>query len=120
MSTRRAPADFSQLDKSSESMWSREAARYAVIFGLLLEAEGSRVGIEEAGQREAHEGLPVRTVYLRGPVAVPAVSSETGFAWRGEAERFGRAHGQVAVLVGRTGGPAELLLCGNEAPPSAP
>ncbi|WP_244224281.1 hypothetical protein [Corallococcus sicarius] len=107
MSTRRAPADFSQLDKSSESMWSREA-------------EGSRVGIEEAGQREAHEGLPVRTVYLRGPVAVPAVSSETGFAWRGEAERFGRAHGQVAVLVGRTGGPAELLLCGNEAPPSAP
>ncbi|WXH31692.1 hypothetical protein WA016_05668 [Myxococcus stipitatus] len=33
-----------------------------------------------------------------------------------EAERFG----QVAVLVGRTGGPAELLLCGNEALPSAP
>ncbi|NBD09376.1 MULTISPECIES: DUF3293 domain-containing protein [Corallococcus] len=39
---------------------------------------------------------------------------------RAEAERFGRAHGQVAVLADRTGGPAELLLCGNEAPPSAP
>ncbi|AKQ68240.1 hypothetical protein A176_005152 [Myxococcus hansupus] len=36
------------------------------------------------------------------------------------AERFGRAHGQVAVLMGRTGCPAESLLCGNEAPPSAP
>ncbi|WP_187323591.1 hypothetical protein [Stigmatella aurantiaca] len=34
--------------------WAREAARYGVIFGLLLEAEGSRLGIEEAGQREAH------------------------------------------------------------------
>ncbi|QSQ22983.1 DUF3293 domain-containing protein [Pyxidicoccus parkwayensis] len=30
---------------------------------------------------------------------------------REEAERLGRAHGQVAVLVGRVGGPAELLFC---------
>ncbi|RKI05681.1 hypothetical protein D7Y15_32755 [Corallococcus sp. AB030] len=72
--------------------WAREAARYAVIFGLLLEAEGSRLGIEEAGQREAHEGLPVRTVYLRGPVAVPPVSSETGFAWSGAMERQARGY----------------------------
>ncbi|MBZ4416319.1 DUF3293 domain-containing protein [Myxococcus sp. RHSTA-1-4] len=30
---------------------------------------------------------------------------------RAEAERFGRAYGQVAVLVGRAGAPAELLFC---------
>jgi hypothetical protein len=30
---------------------------------------------------------------------------------RAEAERFGCAYGQVAVLVGRAGAPAELLLC---------
>ncbi|MCP3104230.1 hypothetical protein LZ198_35740 [Myxococcus sp. K15C18031901] len=69
--------------------WAREAARYAVIFGLLLEAEGSRLGIEEAGQREAQEGLPVRTVYLRGPVAVPAISPEAGL---GAVERQARGY----------------------------
>ncbi|NBC41407.1 hypothetical protein [Corallococcus exiguus] len=72
--------------------WAREAARYAVVFGLLLEAEGSRLGIEEAPRGEAHEGLPVRTVCLRGPVDVPAVASETGFAWRGAVERQARGY----------------------------
>ncbi|NMO13430.1 DUF3293 domain-containing protein [Pyxidicoccus fallax] len=33
---------------------------------------------------------------------------------RAEAERFGRAYGQVAVLVGRVGGLAELLFCDGE------
>ncbi|WP_164002205.1 DUF3293 domain-containing protein [Pyxidicoccus caerfyrddinensis] len=32
---------------------------------------------------------------------------------RAEAERLGRIHGQVAVLVGRVGTPAELLFCGD-------
>ncbi|WP_316568017.1 DUF3293 domain-containing protein [Myxococcus sp. MxC21-1] len=38
---------------------------------------------------------------------------------REEAGRFGRAYGQVAVLVGRTGGRAELLFC-EEARAPAP
>ncbi|RKH47918.1 hypothetical protein [Corallococcus sicarius] len=72
--------------------WAREAARYAVIFGLLLEAEGTRLGIEEARRGEAHEGLPVRTVCLRGPVAVPAMSSAAGLRWLGTVERQARGY----------------------------
>lgn len=44
------------------------------------------------GQREAQEGLPVRTVYLSGPVAVPAVSPEAGSGWRGEVARQARGY----------------------------
>lgn len=70
----------------------RGRPRYAVIFGLLLEAEGSRLGIEEASQREAHEDLPARTVYLRGPVAVPAASPKAGVGGRGTMERQARGY----------------------------
>lgn len=35
---------------------------------------------------------------------------------RAEAERFGCAYGQVAVLVGRAGAPAQLLFCEGTLP----
>lgn len=90
---------------------------------------GSRPRGKEENQRE-QERLTSQLV-AGGWVVAPAIGEAEDCSWseqslfipglpRAEAERFGRAHGQVAVLVGRTGGPAELLLCGNEAPPSAP
>ncbi|WP_176416594.1 hypothetical protein [Myxococcus sp. AM010] len=72
--------------------WAREAARYAVIFGLLLEAEGSPLRIEEARRRDAHLNLPARAVYLLGPVPVPARSPEAGLGWRGAVERQARGY----------------------------
>ncbi|WP_223644432.1 hypothetical protein [Corallococcus sp. EGB] len=54
--------------------WAREAARYAVVFGLLAEAEGTPLRIGEGRQRDARAGLPVRNVYLDGAVAPPLES----------------------------------------------
>lgn len=58
-------------DMPAHAAWVREAARYAVVFGLLAEAEGTPLRIEDARQRDTRGGLPVRNVYLDGAVAAP-------------------------------------------------
>ncbi|MBZ4396052.1 DUF3293 domain-containing protein [Myxococcus sp. MISCRS1] len=90
---------------------------------------GSRPRGRDENQR-AQERL-ISQLVAGGFVIAPAIGEAEDGSWseqslfvpglpRSEAERFGRAHGQVAILVGRTGGPAELLLCGCEAPPPVP
>jgi hypothetical protein len=49
-------------------------------------------------------GVAVDENWSEDSLFVPGLS-------RAEAERLGRAYGQVAVLVGRVGAPAELLFC---------
>ncbi|MCY1023978.1 hypothetical protein [Pyxidicoccus sp. MSG2] len=61
-------------DMSTHEAWAREAARFAVVLGLLLDAEGAPLRVEEERQRDtarrvkkgggAAEGLHVRHVYL--------------------------------------------------------
>ncbi|MCE9673197.1 DUF3293 domain-containing protein [Myxococcus stipitatus] len=84
---------------------------------------GSRPQGKDENQR-AQERLVAQLV-AGGWVPAPAIGEAEDGSWseqslfvpglpRGDAERFGRAFGQVAVLVGRTGAPAELLLCGGD------
>ncbi|WP_426754913.1 DUF3293 domain-containing protein [Myxococcus sp. Y35] len=79
--------------------------------------------------RRAQERL-VAQLIAGGWVVAPALGEADDGSWceqslfvpglpREEAGRFGRAYGQVAVLVGRTGGRAELLFC-EEAHAPAP
>ncbi|MFP2932361.1 DUF3293 domain-containing protein [Pyxidicoccus sp. 3LG] len=81
---------------------------------------GSRPRGEEENRR-AQEQL-VSQLVAGGWVVASAIGEAEDGSWseqslfvpglpRAEAERFGRAYGQVAVLVGRAGTPAELLLC---------
>ncbi len=79
--------------------------------------------------RRAQERLEAQLL-AGGWRVVPALGEADDGSWceqslfvpglpREEAGRFGRAYGQVAVLVGRTGGRAELLFC-EEAPSVTP
>jgi hypothetical protein len=81
---------------------------------------GSRQRGEDENRR-AQERL-VSQLVAGGWVVAAAIGEAEDGSWseqslfvpglpRAEAERFGCAYGQVAVLVGRTGAPAELLLC---------
>ncbi|WP_342376358.1 DUF3293 domain-containing protein [Myxococcus stipitatus] len=87
---------------------------------------GSRPRSKEENQR-AQERL-VSQLIAGGWGVAPAIGEAEDGSWseqslfvpglpRADAERFGRAHGQVAVLVGRVGGPAELLFCQYDAAP---
>jgi hypothetical protein len=86
---------------------------------------GSRPRGEEENRR-AQERLVSQLVAGGWGVASAIGEAEDG-SWseqslyvpglpRAEAERFGRAYGQVAVLVGRAGAPAELLFCEDARP----
>lgn len=81
---------------------------------------GSRPCPPEENERAQRQLLA--TLAAAGLKAVDAVGVAEDGSWyedslfvpglpREEAERLGRAHGQVAVLVGRVGAPAELLFC---------
>ncbi|NNC18615.1 hypothetical protein HJC22_23155 [Corallococcus exiguus] len=96
--------------------WAREAARSVVIFGLLLEAEGSPLRIEEARRCDAHEDMPARTVYLRGSVPVPLVSPETGIAWRGMVERHATRAGTSNACATGPGCPSPAGSTSRSAP----
>lgn len=85
---------------------------------------GSRLRSKEENQR-AQERL-VSQLHAGGWGVAPAIGEAEDGSWseqslfipglpRADAERFGRAHGQVAVLVGRVGAPAELLFCHHDA-----
>ncbi|SDD77679.1 DUF3293 domain-containing protein [Myxococcus virescens] len=89
---------------------------------------GSRWRSDEENRR-AQERMVAQLV-AGGWGAAPALGEADDGSWceqslfvpglpREEAGRFGRAYGQVAVLVGRTGGRAELLFC-EEARAPAP
>ncbi|MFP2905407.1 DUF3293 domain-containing protein [Pyxidicoccus sp. 3LFB2] len=71
--------------------------------------------------RRAQERL-ISQLVAGGQVVAAAIGEAEDGSWseqslfvpglpRAEAERFGCAYGQVAVLVGRVGAPAELLFC---------
>lgn len=86
---------------------------------------GSRPRGDEENRR-AQERL-VSQLVAGGWVVASAIGEAEDGSWseqslfvpglpRAEAERFGRAYGQVAVLVGRAGAPAELLLCEDTRP----
>jgi hypothetical protein len=61
-------------DVSTHQSWAREAARFAVVLGLLLDAEGAPLRVEEERQRDTArrakkggagaEGVHVRHAYL--------------------------------------------------------
>jgi hypothetical protein len=83
---------------------------------------GSRPRSDEENRR-AQEQL-LSQLIAGGWVAAPAIGEAEDGRWseqslfvpglpRTEAGRFGCAYGQVAVLVGRVGAPAELLFCGT-------
>lgn len=73
--------------------WARDAARYAVVFALLAEAEGTPLRIEDARRRDARRGLLVRNVYLDGAVAAPLEApAPPGQPGREAVERQVRGH----------------------------
>ncbi|NNB89657.1 hypothetical protein [Corallococcus exiguus] len=77
----------------AHAAWAREAARYAVVFDLLAEAEGTPLRIEDGRQRDARAGLPVRNVYLDGAVSAPLESPpEAGSTGRDAVARQVRGH----------------------------
>ncbi|WP_426751745.1 hypothetical protein [Myxococcus sp. Y35] len=53
-------------DVGEHQQWARDAARFAVVYALLCEAEGSPLRVDEARKRDAVGPLPVRNVYLDG------------------------------------------------------
>ncbi|GEL75521.1 hypothetical protein [Myxococcus virescens] len=53
-------------DVGEHQSWARDAARFAVVYALLCEAEGSPLRVDEARKRDAVGLLPVRNVYLDG------------------------------------------------------
>ncbi|QDE83331.1 hypothetical protein [Myxococcus xanthus] len=53
-------------DVGEHQQWARDAARFAVVYALLCEAEGSPLRVDEARKRDAVGLLPVRNVYLDG------------------------------------------------------
>lgn len=85
-------------DVSGFQAWAREAARYAVVLGLLLDAEGAPLRVEEERQRDVARraskggagthGLSVRHVYLdeervaRAPAGTAVASDADGTAGR--------------------------------------
>ncbi len=83
---------------------------------------GSQVRREDENRREQERLLS--QLVAGGWTVVAAIGEAEDGSWsepslfipglpRAEAERFGCAYGQVAVLVGRVGAPAELLLCAS-------
>lgn len=63
--------------------WARAAARFAVVYSLLVEAESSPLRVEAGRQRDNPAGLAVSGVYLDGALgeaagAVPASAPTTG------------------------------------------
>ncbi|NTX07026.1 hypothetical protein [Myxococcus sp. CA040A] len=63
--------------------WARAAARFSVVYALLVEAEGTPLRVESGRQRDNPAGLAVSNVYLDGALgdaagAVPAAAHATG------------------------------------------
>jgi len=76
-------------DMSAHETWAREAARFAVVLGLLLDAEGAPLRVEEERQRDtarrskrggtSAQGVHVRHVYLdEERVARPPAPASSG------------------------------------------
>jgi hypothetical protein len=79
------------------------------------------------GENEREQAWLRSQLVAGGWVVVEAIGQSEDGNWsepslfvpglpRAEAERFGCAYGQVAVLVGRAGAPAELLFCAGTLP----
>lgn len=95
-------------DMSAHQEWAREAARFAVVLGLLLDAEGAPLRVNEERQRETArrakkggtgaEGVRVRHVYLdeervvRASAPVPQGSGMDGTAGRLAEQVLVRGH----------------------------
>lgn len=87
--------------------WARAAARFAVVYALLVEAEGTPLRVEAGRQRDNPAGLAVSSVYLDGALgeasgAAPASAHATGLvpaetAVRGHLRR--QRYGPEAMLV---------------------
>lgn len=72
-------------DVGEHQSWARDAARFAVVYALLCEAEGSPLRVDDARKRDAVGPLPVCNVYLDGALGAspgtaspPASAAEQG------------------------------------------
>lgn len=95
-------------DMSAHESWAREAARFAVVLGLMLDAEGAPLRVEEERQRDtarrvreggaSAEGVHVRHVYLdeesvaRAPAPAAPDSGVDGAAGRLAEQVLVRGH----------------------------
>lgn len=82
-------------DVGEHQQWARDAARFAVVYALLCEAEGSPLRVDEARKRDAAGDLPVRNVYLDGALGVDGTASpspDTTIPGRVAEERPVRGH----------------------------
>ncbi len=96
------PADVAEWQD-----WARAAARFAIVYALLVEAEASPLRVEAGRQRDNPKGLAVSNVYLDGALGeaagvVPASAHATGLipsetSVRGHLRR--QRYGPEAMLV---------------------